>query len=538
MGYQALLFCSDEKTVRLVTQVLTELDFTVEPANEPFAAVKRLTTQHFDAVVVDCENEQNGALLFKTARNSGPNRTSLAVAVVEGQPGIAKAFRIGANLVLTKPINVEQSKGTLRVARGLLKKSDASKHAAAPTAMAPGAPSVVARSLTPAPPASRAVVPPRSLTTPPAPVVRAEASSNFELDEEPTPQPEPADAALLESMPEPAAPPAPLAAASRLTPKPAPWAPSKSAPSTGTAAGTAPAREVPAMRTDPIAASAPAIGDALPKRTEAAPKVAQRAEAPPAPLFSTAKAPESGGSRKGLIIALVVVILAAAGYFGWTKLQSPSATPSIPSAPAQSTPKPAAAIPAPVSPAQPTSAATPETVAPSAPRATAPPVGDEPEVVQKTVAPAPKPPHESITVRSSASKADTAEAPQVVPVIGIAPSGNDKGISGLIASETPARTPILRTMKVSQGVSQGLIIKRVAPDYPMQARQLRIEGAVQLEATISKEGKVSNVKILGGHPILARAATDAIKQWKYKPYLLNSVPVEIETQITINFKLP
>src|ERR1043166_3347785 len=144
MGYQALLFCADEKSAQLVTQVLTELEFSVEPANEPFAAVKRLTTQHFDAVVVDCENEQNASLLFKSARNSGPNKTSLAVAVVEGQPGIAKAFRIGANLVLTKPINVEQSKGTLRVARGLLKKTEAGKPVVVSTPAAPAAPTPVA----------------------------------------------------------------------------------------------------------------------------------------------------------------------------------------------------------------------------------------------------------------------------------------------------------------------------------------------------------------------------------------------------------
>src|SRR5512135_1412480 len=130
MGYQALLFCPDEKTARAVTQVLSELDFTIAPCSEPFAAVKKLTTQHFDAVVVDCENEQNATLLFKSARNSGSNQSSLAVAVVEGQAGVAKAFRIGANLVLTKPINVEQSKGTLRVARGLLRKAEAGKPAA------------------------------------------------------------------------------------------------------------------------------------------------------------------------------------------------------------------------------------------------------------------------------------------------------------------------------------------------------------------------------------------------------------------------
>src|SRR5277367_124480 len=129
MGYQALLFCPDEKTARAVTQVLSELDFTVTPSTEPFAAVKKLMAEHFDALVVDCDNEQNATLLFKSARNSPSNHSCLAVAVVEGQAGVAKAFRIGANLVLTKPVNVEQAKGTLRVARGLLRKSEAAKPA-------------------------------------------------------------------------------------------------------------------------------------------------------------------------------------------------------------------------------------------------------------------------------------------------------------------------------------------------------------------------------------------------------------------------
>src|SRR5271155_482953 len=123
MGYQALLFSPDEKLARVASQVFTELDFTVEPAHEPFGAVKKLMTQHYDAIVVDCDNEQNASLLFRSARNSSPNHSSLAIALVEGQAGVAKAYRIGANLVLTKPINVEQAKGTLRVARGLLRKN-------------------------------------------------------------------------------------------------------------------------------------------------------------------------------------------------------------------------------------------------------------------------------------------------------------------------------------------------------------------------------------------------------------------------------
>jgi DNA-binding response OmpR family regulator len=123
MGYQALFFCADERLARVVTQVFTELEFNIELVNEPFSAVKKLMAQHYDAIVVDCENDQNASLIFKSGRNSAGNQNSLALALVEGQAGVAKAYRIGANLVLTKPINVEQAKGTLRVARGLLRKN-------------------------------------------------------------------------------------------------------------------------------------------------------------------------------------------------------------------------------------------------------------------------------------------------------------------------------------------------------------------------------------------------------------------------------
>jgi CheY-like chemotaxis protein len=175
MGYQALLFCPDEKTARTVTQVLNDLDFTVEPCTEPFAAVKKLMAQHFDAVVVDCDNEQNATLLFKSARNSAANQASLAVAVVEGQAGVAKAFRIGANLVLTKPINVEQAKGTLRVARGLLRKGGEAAKGAAPGAASPAV-SATPRPAAPAPrpaapaPAAQSTVTRKPIA--PAPVVK------------------------------------------------------------------------------------------------------------------------------------------------------------------------------------------------------------------------------------------------------------------------------------------------------------------------------------------------------------------------------
>jgi periplasmic protein TonB len=97
---------------------------------------------------------------------------------------------------------------------------------------------------------------------------------------------------------------------------------------------------------------------------------------------------------------------------------------------------------------------------------------------------------------------------------------------------------VLEALTISQGVSQGLLIRKVQPSYPPNALRMRVEGSVQLLATISRTGAISGVKILSGDKMLTKAATDAVKQWKYKPYLLNGEPVEIQTQVTVIFKVP
>jgi protein TonB len=96
--------------------------------------------------------------------------------------------------------------------------------------------------------------------------------------------------------------------------------------------------------------------------------------------------------------------------------------------------------------------------------------------------------------------------------------------------------PSLATLRISQGVSQGLLIKRVQPKYPPAALAAHVQGAVQIEATINQEGKVVDVKVLSGDSVLAHAAVEAVRQWRYKPYYLDGQPVEIQTQITVNFK--
>jgi periplasmic protein TonB len=125
-------------------------------------------------------------------------------------------------------------------------------------------------------------------------------------------------------------------------------------------------------------------------------------------------------------------------------------------------------------------------------------------------------------------------------VPGGVPGGQMGGVIGGIISSAPVAVPKVATpqrVRVSQGVTQGLLIKRIQPAYPPLARQARIQGTVLLQAEISKNGDIENLRLISGHPMLAPAAIEAVKQWKYRPYILNGEPVEVETQITVNFTL-
>jgi protein TonB len=125
-------------------------------------------------------------------------------------------------------------------------------------------------------------------------------------------------------------------------------------------------------------------------------------------------------------------------------------------------------------------------------------------------------------------------------VPGGVPGGQMGGVIGGIISSTPVAVPKVATpqrVRVSLGVSQGLLVKRVQPAYPPLARQARIQGTVLLQAEISKDGTIENLRLISGHPMLAPAAIEAVKQWRYRPYMLNGEPVAVETQVQVNFTL-
>jgi periplasmic protein TonB len=125
-------------------------------------------------------------------------------------------------------------------------------------------------------------------------------------------------------------------------------------------------------------------------------------------------------------------------------------------------------------------------------------------------------------------------------VPGGVPGGSMNGVIGGIISSTPMAVPKVATpqrIRVSQGVVSGLKVKDAKPIYPPLARQARIQGQVVLRAVIGKDGSIENLQLISGHPMLVQSALDAVRQWKYKPYLLNGEPVEVDTEVLVNFTL-
>jgi len=608
MGYQALLFCTDEKLARVVSQLFSELDFAVSPIGDPFAAVRNLLAQHYDAVVIDCENEQSASLMIKSARNSTHNQGSLAIGLVEGQAGVAKAYRMGANLVLTKPINVEAAKGTLRVARGLLRKGTETS-AGIQGAVATGTAATHPSGFSPGP------------TNQYVGTSSASSASSASSVPSATPQYRSGQDASEASA---SAAPHPAFAKSEQPQNRTPVLPTKPWTSIGS---TVPVAHIPAAPAQinspqswarpetpepvstkiepPKPAATPAVN--TPTRSHAAaaaPALAKIAVPPPQPAyeeeqeefaddhaFTSANFPASGSTMQGpsfsmesehtgrsggsqkILIGAVAVFLLIGAYFGWTKFSQSSAAPVPVAAVPEAAPAAALSRPTPAPAQTSPDVANHSNVAATTPNHATSPAqlahvpGNASQTAQTFTAssagvlsgpdrsgatetsavpqsPGTKLVSAPILVKAGATprahdqtQNQNEEASALPPSpLGLSGTPAGSGLSAVLTSASTPAAPSLARVRLSQGVSQGLLIKRVAPQYPHNALATHTQGTVQIEATVDKEGRVVNPKILSGSLMLAPAALEAVRQWRYKPYYLDGQPVEVQTQITINFK--
>ena len=165
---------------------------------------------------------------------------------------------------------------------------------------------------------------------------------------------------------------------------------------------------------------------------------------------------------------------------------------------------------------------------------------------------APTPAYTSTSIPAPTRMTQEAPPPPVDTtggVVGGIPGGVVGGVPGGVLSEvlgstrsvpvvakTPEPTPIKR-IRVASRVAEANLIHDVASQYPPEAGRARVEGTVVLMAVIGKDGSVQDVRVESGLPILAQAAINAVRQWRYKPYLIDGEPVEVDSRITINFTL-
>lgn len=138
---------------------------------------------------------------------------------------------------------------------------------------------------------------------------------------------------------------------------------------------------------------------------------------------------------------------------------------------------------------------------------------------------------------------DEAPPPQMGVVGGVpggVPGGSMGGVIGGIIGNTPTAVPKIapQRIRVSAGVSQGLLLRKTSPVYPAIAKNARVQGSVVLAAVIGKDGSIQNLHVVStASPLLNQAAIDAVREWKYRPYILDGEPVEVDTTVTVNFVL-
>ena len=490
MSPKALIFSSDQETSRLLNQTLIEFGFDAASCVEIFAAVEKLTSRGFELIVADWDDGVEASFLLKTARELKANSEAFMIAL--SAPELAAAAKhAGTDLVLNKPLSPELVRQVLAGSKEFAAKFQREQMVAInePT---------------------QAVNPYNQLVIPPPPPPKVEAPV-----------------------------PSFLKKRQLLPPSPKPQA-----------------EIVTSLQDDVVA-----LGEHLNATPKAVPISGEQfRRSSIQTLFSNA--PQLASRKRGIkldlkkfwrgsvygffLVALGMFFygpvrtggLSASGKIFWQETRATIQSTFAPKRPqpvmaeapplqfnpsylpdrvqrisVDSTPK-ADGMPPEVnmaySPARPLEALAQFQPMPVMPQLQAP---------TSVLQPSPKVLYESVPQSLRA-------APQVVSI-------RDSGLK-----PSPSLLSILEPVKVDEEVAEKLLLRKVTPVYPDQALRSGMQGTVVLQALISKEGSVEDLKLVGGSMVLGEAAVQAVRQWHYLPYLVNGHAVQTQTQVTVEFKLP
>jgi TonB family protein len=544
----ALLLSPDDQAVNAITGVLEEMSVTCERPLDGASAAQKLNSQSFDLVLVDCENLPAAKLIFDVCRRGKNGNNPVPIAIVDGRAGLPTAFRLGAELILTKPVSKDQARTTIRTAVSRVRKdgptSDSVPQAAAAAAAVGGStqltsfadptPSFV---LTQAP---AAIAPPSTAQKMQSIVDAIEAAP---ISPKSTPRP-------------PTLSPAPVLADSSF----APLVKTHSAPKFPTKPSD-----------DPVLAELERTEQEESERAEAKPEnsvLAKKTSDEPAaksdaPVFSSYQ--QSRQKPRGALVAVLMLALAGGGFYaawmyqpGFRALAQPqidrvldlagkalqqTQVPSPAKPSAQPVPAPAMAA-APATSADPTKtpSTTPDSTTPSASSsptgvatgspttsaATSAPVQPSATPVAAVVPPAalPAPTPAPFVSKPEPSKLSVAKTPVSKKVEAVAP-----------AADAPLPGEGTAIILSSKGAEKRLA-HSITPKYPADARASGAEGTIVLKEVVDENGKVEGVRLVEGNATLATAAMQAVKQWRYRPYVRDGKTQPFQTVVIVDFQKP
>lgn len=539
---RALLLSPDDQAVSAITGVLEEMAVSCERPLDGASAALKLNSHSFDLVLVDCENLPAAKLIFDVCRRGKGGNTPVPIAIVDGRAGLPTAFRLGAELILTKPVSKDHVRSTIRTAVGRVRKEDSvmpastadaadslqspdpseelAKAAAATALSAPAqtAPEMIAPALSAPEPEMSG--PTMSVPTMSAPALQAPDAA--------TPPPAAAAENHLISALESAA--APQSSASV---KEGPALPVRPAPMT----------VPPRIQKRPLEALA-ALKSEFEKKISEEPflpvidKVETKIVVPKAAASIPAR--RAPAKKGGGPVLLLFLMLAGGGFYaawmyvpGFRALVGPQVERvlALTGQKTQPSAKPQPKTPVPSQDAAQSAATTAPPTAAAQPEAPANQTSGSKESAPGSAAPAPV----AGANQASAKAPKAASVPAAAPARETAEESADDSKSG--PSITLEKPPVMDKNVVilsSKGAEKRLAHK-VSPAYPKEAKAAGLTGTVVLKALVSDTGKVTSASLVDGNPILAAAAIQAVKQWRYRPYERGGKNLAFQTVVMLDF---
>jgi TonB family protein len=569
----ALLLSPDDQAVSAITGVLEEMSVTCERPLDGVSAAQKLSSQSFDLVLVDCENLPAAKLIFDVCRRGKNGKNPIPIAIVDGRAGLPTAFRLGAELILTKPVAKDQARSTIRTAVSRVRK-DAPTNESVPVQPASQAIAKVDMPSADAPSADETkavVIEERALAA------AAGVSSQMTSFAEPVPSfvSAPVAGDATETVTAPAPTEKMQSAIGEDDIDVAPASPKLIAQSASAAAPSlpelSPASAVSTNLKPTIAlrpSDDPVLAELEREELEESQPAKSQAEisepTPPAAKKPAAKATapvassrQPGGSKtRGLLVASLMLALAGAGFYAAWMYQpgfqaiaqsqinrllvlagaalpptTPASSPAKPSTNvAQAAPAVAASGSA-APPAQTQSISQDSTAGPATGSATAPNVSSTPVQPSST----------SGAVSGAVAVPPPSSATNPSANLVAKPEVNQPSTIGKDAAANSSDTQLpgeSSAIVLSTKAAEQLLAQRVPPKYPVEARPQGAQGPVVLKEVVDENGKVAGVRLVEGNATLATAAIKAVKQWRYRPYVRDGKAQPFQTDVTIDFQHP